>query len=218
MSNFHNFGLIFDNYFLGETDEDDDGLTYIYFKKTFIEIVQNVSQSFFTFVDSFPSQLDFERSSNLTVSLYETGKNVQTFDYSPENVTNISSVATRAANSKQFEKLVLDVDYVIKEITSDSMMTFITVKYSMIFLDVDQLCVIELRSKLKNTVTKLIGTNPIDYAFRTEIFAVGIFIVDTFALLFTISRFIVFFKNASVYSTRNYLTFYRAVLRKVDGW
>ncbi|EAX85229.1 hypothetical protein TVAG_513730 [Trichomonas vaginalis G3] len=217
MAMFHNFNTIFDNYFMGDADEDDDGLTYIYFKSEFVEIVKNVSELFFTFTDSFPAQSNFTRSSNLTATLIEKGKQNSVSYFCQENASEASEIASAAVQTLNFKELLLEVDYLIEEFTEKTE-SLITVKYSMSFKDVDNLGIIEWRSKFKKTEVQYIGTTMFIDALHNEVFPIAILFVDAFALLITISRFMTFIKFAQKYSKENYVSFAKSFLWNVNGW
>ena len=213
----HNFNTIFDSYFMGDADADDDGLTYIYFKDDFVQIIQNVSQRFFDFDEVFPSQDPFTRKSNLTVLLKEKDQKDQHFLISQENISAMSEIAHQAANSPHLEGLVMDVDYLITKGDEESQILMI-VKYSMTFYDNDDLGFIEWRSIFKKTETIRKGSKKLQDQLSTNIFPYGIIAIDTIAILFTVTRFFSFFKKARAYAKKNYVSIYRAVMWKVDPW
>ena len=213
----HNFNNIFDSYFKGDAETNDDDLTFIYFKDDFIQNVETVSQRFFEFDKNFPSQDPFERYSNLSVILQEKNAPDQHFLFDENNVTLVTEVAERAANSKTFKGLIMDVDYLITRGEEDSQILMI-VKYSTTFLDKDDLGFIEWRSIFKKTETIRKGSHKLQDQLSTNVFPYGIIAIDSIAMLFTITRFFSFFKKSYAYAKKNYVSIGRAVMWKVDPW
>ncbi|EAX88467.1 hypothetical protein TVAG_152880 [Trichomonas vaginalis G3] len=202
---------------MGDADSDTDGLTYLYYHNKFIDVVKNVSGLFFTFVDSFPSQEPFQRSSNLTITVMKKGKPNQQFIICPENLSLVEDIANTASSSVDFRGLICDVDYLINRSEPNNII-MMTIKYSMTFLDVDELGIIEWRSRLRKTETKIIGGKKVQDRLNAEVFPISILVVDAIAMIFSFSRFISFFKHARQYAKQNYVSFYRAVMWKVDRW
>lgn len=217
MTFFLNFDTIFDTYFLGDADEDNDGLTYIYFKNEFIDTVVSKSAMLFEFEDTFPSQFEFQRSSNITCTLKEYGKPNKYYYYTIENLSLIGDLATYSSHIKTFEALIIDVDYLIIQSQSDSQ-SFKTLKYQMSFIDVDKLGIIEWKSKLIQTKTDYGDRKSYIGGFQNEVFPIAILIFDFISIVISTIRFFSFFKIAKKYAENNYISFTKAVMWKVDGW
>lgn len=212
----HNFNDIFNSYFMGDNDKDDDGITHIYFRDDFIEIVTNVSQKFFTFDQSFPSQEKFERSSNLSLIVNRKGSQPETYSFNEKTVSDVENVVRKAADSSDFKGLSLDVDYLITS-SNENIELLMVVKYSMTFIDTEDLGFIEWRSRFRKTETTRIGSEKLDQ-LSSDIFPTAIVVIDSIALIFTITKFFSFFKHAKEYAKKNYISFYRAFMWKVDRW
>ena len=208
-----NFNQVFDDFFMGDSDNDEDELTYLYFKDDIIKSISDGSSRYFSFLDHFPSQDIITQNSNLSFSITTTsGSNIH-YTFIESNVSNVSSIVTYYVNI--FHEIVTEMEYMLIKGNEDSMIKM-KIIYRMTFKDVDQLGIIEWRSQFIKTETTRTGSNQLRDHLSIDVFPIGILIFDSIAMILTILRFVSFVRHAREYAKKNYVRLYVAILWKVD--
>lgn len=209
-----NFDSIFDKYF----NDGNNGPSYLYFKQDFIDKVNSSSEKFFTFETQFPSQYPFTRITNMSIDVLYADKTEYNTLISPENISKVVDVATNII-SKPFNTMRMHAIYMIQhrneELESE---VRLKVHFTIVFKDVNNLGIIEFRTRFQRAETERIGPVAIDDNLSLDVFPAAIILFDAIAMCFTIYRLISFFQHAKQYARKNYISLYRAVVWKVDLW
>ena len=205
-----NYQSILDNFFI--PSDDDDETAFIYYKADLINSANSTAYNFFDFANNFPVQDNFTQDSPLYVSI-TTEEDEDEFIITEDN---ISYVYQQFLNiSDKLISASIQMDYLITRIT-DKDIFYTSITYSVNFDQVGELGLYEISSDLEGTASvdsdNALAIN--NLTIRT--FPIALVVIDSIAILLTLSRFISFFKHAREYASKNYVTLYRALYWKMD--
>lgn len=205
-----NYQSILDNYFI--PSDDDDESSFIYHKADLIDSINSTAYNFFEFANDFPVQDNFTQDSPLYVSI-ETEDDEDEFLITEENISyvyqqflNISDTLLSAS---------IKMDYLITRITEEEIF-YTSITYSVNIDQVESLGLYEISSDLVATATVDSGNILTINNITFNIFPIALVIVDSIAILLTLSRLVSFFRHAREYASKNYVTLYRALYWKMD--
>lgn len=207
------FQSIFDSFFLGDTDDDDDGLTLLFFKQDVLDAANSSAYRFFDFAERFPSQDQFEQNSDLDVHV--VAKNNTVYD---ELVTNDTIDRVYEIFESFKENLLygkMQMSYLLTRTSKDSV--YLTeIFYTISFEEKTGLGIIEWKSDFigKDRATK--GSNKFSNQLSVNIYPIAIIIADSIAILLTVNRFYMFFKHSKEYAKKNYISLSKALLWKIN--
>lgn len=205
-----NYQSILDNYFI--PSDDDDEISYIYYKSNLIDSVNSTAYNFFNFAITFPTQDNFSQDSPLFVSI-ETEDDEDEFIITE---SNISYVYQQFLNiSDQLKSASISMDYLITRITETEFF-YTSITYTVNYDQVDELGLYEISSDLVGTANVENSNFLTINNLTVRIFPYTLVIVDIFAILLTLARFISFFRHAREHAQKNYVTLYRALYWKMD--
>lgn len=204
-----NYQTIFDDYFLPEEDEESP---YIYTKEDLIDSANSTAYHFFNFASDFPSQDIFKEDSPLTVT-------IETTEYEDELIIIRDEVDTVASNFTNISNILIsatfEMDYLIVKFTEQEIYKT-SLTYSVYFDQVKQLNLYEMSSDLVGKSTVENGSFMSPNQLVVSIFPITLAIIDSIAIVLTLSRFVSFFHHAREYAQKNYITLYQALLWKMD--
>ncbi|OHT03522.1 hypothetical protein TRFO_29075 [Tritrichomonas foetus] len=203
------YNTIFDTFFLPDEEEES---TTIYFRNDLIESANSTAYSFFDFVNYFPSQDNFSENSNLRVSIETLDDEISNF-ITRENITLVFPLFEKYADNISYA--ALEMDYLITRVETDIIL-FTKMTYTVTYSQVRDLGILEISSEFVGENSAENGSILFSSQLSVAVFPIALVIVDSIAIILTLTRFISYFKHAKEYANKNYITLYRALLWKMD--
>ena len=214
---FLRFQEVFDTYFMSEAEECLDGLVFLHFKDEIIDVANSTTFMFFDFPADFPSQDPFTQSSNVFLSLdlvngssFEYEITSEMLEENPDFVADLFTETISLLDAAEFES-----QYLLTRETIDNVF-YTEMTYDIYLTQVERTGIVQWESNLVAKDRSEDGKVVLSNQISALLFPIALVIVDSFAILLTILRFIAFLRHAREYAEKNYVRLIKALLWKMD--
>ena len=214
---FLKFQEVFDTYFMSDAEECLDGLVFLHFKEDIINVANASTFRFFDFPDELPSQDPFTQNSNVTLSLELVNETSLEFEITramlQENPNFVSDLFEEIVTL--LDSAVFESQYLLTRQSADAVyLTELT--YDIYLTQVERTGIIQWESELTGNDRSEDGRVVLSNQLSVILFPIALAIVDSVAIILTISRFFSFLKHAKEYAQKNYVRLIKALLWKMD--